>query len=85
MLDRYVARGVANAIDDVPPHPPRLLHRVRRHDDLVDRRLELRDRVANRGHGISLDDEPVREDLLAAQHRERLLEPAPGSGAPRGR
>ena len=39
---------------------PDFCSRMRRHDDLVDGRLELGQRVAHRGHRIGLDDEPVR-------------------------
>ena len=43
--------------------------RVRRDDDLVDRRLELGERVAHRVDRVGLDDEAVRGDARLAQQR----------------
>ena len=44
---------------------------------LVDRRLELGERVADGVHRVGLDDEPVGRDPGLAQLVERLVEPAP--------
>ena len=63
MLDGDAARALADAVDDVPPQPARLLLRDGwRDDDLVDRRLELGERVADSVDRIGLDDEAVRGD-----------------------
>ena len=83
VLDGDAARAFADAIDDVLAEPARLLLRVGREDDLVDRGLELSERVAHRRHGIGLDDEPVRGDALVPEHRERPVEPPAGRCAAR--
>ena len=49
----------------------------------VDRRLELRERVAHRIDRVGVDDEAVGRDPRLTQVVERLVEPAPGRGAPR--
>ena len=61
---------------------PDFCSRVRRDDDLVGRRLELRERVAHRVDRIGVDDEPVRGDPRLAQLRERPVEPP--AAQPRG-
>ena len=81
MLEREVAGDAAHLLDGVAAQPARLLLRVRRDDDLVG--LELVDRVAERGHGIGLDDDAVRGDACRAQQLERLVEPPPRGGAAR--
>ena len=73
--DPEVARGPLDVLDDVPAHPPGALGRVRRDDDLVDRRLELRERVLRRLHRPGLDDEALRREPGFAQRLQRLLEP----------
>ena len=50
--------------------------RVRRDDDLVDRRLELRERVLHRLHRAGLDDEALRGDAAVAQRLQRLARAA---------
>ena len=64
-------------------HPARPRLRVRRDDDLVHRRLELRERVAHRVHRVGLDDEAVRRDPRRPKLLERLVEPPPGGRPPR--
>ncbi len=82
VLDRPVAGDAASAVDHVLTEPTGLLLRMRRHDQLVDVRLELGERVADRGDGVTLDDEAVRGDALVAQHRHRPVEPSTCRGAP---
>src|SRR5205807_1863043 len=79
VLNRDRAGGRADAVDDVPPQPPRLRLRVGRHDDRV--RLELGDRVAHGADGVGVDDEPVGGDAGAAEQLERVVEPSPGGRA----
>src|SRR3954465_12684930 len=57
--------------------------RVCRQDDLVHRRLELCEGIANRRHRIALHDEAVRGDPLVTKERQGSVEPSPG-GPPRG-
>src|SRR4029078_121242 len=59
------------------------LVRVRREDDLVHRRFELRERIANRRHGIALHDEAVRGDPRVSKEREGSVEPSSGHPPPR--
>ncbi len=49
-----------DVLDDVAPQPAGALGAVRRDDDLVDRRLELGERVLDRLHRAGLDDEALR-------------------------
>ena len=57
--------------------------RVCREDDLVHRRLELRESIANRRHRIALHDEAVRGDPLVSKERQGSVEPSPGRRPPR--
>src|SRR5437763_3199297 len=54
---------------------------MRGEDDLVDRRVELRECVAHGGDGIALDHQSVCRDAFVAEQRERPLEPPPGRSA----
>ena len=83
MHDRDGARGLAHLLDHVAVQPARPLGRVGREDDLVDRRLELRERIARRVDRAVVDDEPVRRDRSGTQRLQRLLEPSAGRGATR--
>src|SRR5439155_6700225 len=56
---------------------------MRRDDDLVGRRLELVQRVANGGDGVGLDDQARCRDALRPQNLERPIEPPACRGAPR--
>src|SRR5262249_28985089 len=56
-----------------------LLLGMRRDDDLV--RLELVDRVSQRGDRVALDDDSGRMHALAVEQVERLVEAAPGGRA----
>ncbi len=66
-------RRAPDLADDVAPQPARLLRAVGRDDDLVDRRLELGERVLHGLHGPRLDDE-----ALCRAHRTRA---APSASA----
>ena len=83
VLDGHVAGGAADAIDDVAPHPAGALLGMGRDDDLVRRRLELAERVADRVDRVGLDDETVGRDAVAAQQLERPVQAAPGGSAAR--
>src|SRR5262245_20102861 len=81
MLDGNIAGVVPDPVDDVLAEPARLLLWMRCDDDLVDRRLELRERVADRSHGICLHDEPMGRDAFVPEHAECAVQPPPCRGA----
>ena len=61
VLDRDAAGDAcAMSLDDVAAQPAGALLGMGRDDDLVDLRLELRERVAHRVDRVGLDDEAVR-------------------------
>src|SRR5204862_3773254 len=83
VLDRPRLDGLADLVDEVAAEPAGARLRVRRHDDLVRRRLELGEGVADGVDGVGVDDEPVRRDPGVTQHLQRPLEPAARGGAAR--
>ena len=83
VLDRHVAGSGADPVEDAAAQPARLLLGMRRDENLVDRRLERRERIANRRRRIRLDDVAVGRDAGLAQVPERALEPAPRRRAAR--
>ena len=64
VLERQIACNAAHLLDGVASEPARLLLGMRRDDDLV--RLELVNRVLQRGDRIGLDDDPVRRNARGA-------------------
>ena len=83
VADRQAPGRARDLADDVAAQPARALGRVGRDDDLVRRRLELRERVLRRLQRCRVDDEPLRRHGGAPQKGERLVEPASGRGAAR--
>src|SRR5919201_6079261 len=83
VLDRPLARDTADPVDDVLPQPPGLLLWMRGDDDLVDRRLELGERVAHGRHRVGLDHETVGRGAFVVQHLQRPVEAPPGGGSAR--
>ena len=83
VLDRHGACGGADPVEHAAAQPARLLLGMRRDEDLVDGRLERRERVADGGRGIRLDDVAVGRDPGLAQMVERPLEAAPRRRAAR--
>src|SRR5205814_4396057 len=76
VLHGHGARGRADPVEDAAAQPARLLLGMGRDEELVDGRLELRERVANRSRGIRLDDVAVGRDAGLAQVVEGTVEPA---------